>query len=380
MTGPDQDLVGQARACALLTRARALVTFVGDGRPVTAKGVLRRAEIPAACAAAGLPDPGRVVTAAHVPALHRAWVAAQGAGMIAVGHQDARANPTTDEPLDQWRSAVTALLRAESGDDDRTGATVVCRTVLDVLSDRPGPGDPEFGDAVATALGHLPLDEQITVPYAFRRGLFPEVGALELLGECGAVDPESRAVTSLGRWARRMLDDPPPAAPTDWADDDVLQVRIDLDRFRPPVWRRLRLPADITLAELHEIIQTVFEWDDDHLHVFTVDGRSYADPEWGLDGAAAEDELHLAAALPRAGARLRYRYDLGDCWDHTVLLESGGPDATCTRPVCIGGRGDAPVEDWVPPDCDPDAEETPPALPFDRAELDRRLAERWHYS
>ncbi len=33
----------------------------------------------------------------------------------------------------------------------------------------------------------------------------------------------------------------------------------------------------------------------------------------------------LAAALPRPGARLSYRYDLGDCWDHTVLLETGRP-------------------------------------------------------
>lgn len=378
MTGPEQDLAGQARACALLTRAGALAVFVGDGRPVTAKGVLRRAEIPAACAAAGLPDPGRVVTAAHVPALHRAWVAAQGAGMIAVGHREARATPTTDDPLDQWRSGVAALLRAESDDDARAGATVVCRTVLDVLAARPGPCDHEFGDAVDIALGRLPLAEQRAVPYAFRRGLFPEVGALEVLGECGAVDPGSRTVTPLGRWARPVLAEPPPAAPIDWADDDVLQVRIDLDRFRPPVWRRLRLPADITLAELHEIIQTVFEWEDDHLHIFTVDGRPYADPEWELDGAAAEDELRVAAALPRAGARLSYRYDLGDCWDHTVLLESGGPDATCTRPECVDGRGDAPVEDWAPPDDDPDAEETPAALPFDRAELDRLLAERWH--
>jgi hypothetical protein len=74
-----------AQGCALLVRARALAGFVGSGRAITAKAVLRRADIAAACAAAGLPDPGRVVSAAHVPALHRAWTAAQGAGLIAVG-------------------------------------------------------------------------------------------------------------------------------------------------------------------------------------------------------------------------------------------------------------------------------------------------------
>jgi hypothetical protein len=132
----------------------------------------------------------------------------------------------------------------------------------------------------------------------------------------------------------------------------------------------VRLPAATTLSELHEAIQILFEWDGDHLHVFTVDGASYADPYHELDGCADTDELTLAAALPRPGARLAYRYDLGDCWDHTVLLENGGPIPTpSTRPVCIGGRGDAPVEDW------PD--DQPPPRPLNLAELDRRLAKRW---
>ena len=84
---PTPTGVEAARACPLLTRARAVATFVGAGRPVTAKAVLRRADIRAACAATGLPDPGRVVSAAHVPALHRAWTAAQGAGILTVGHR-----------------------------------------------------------------------------------------------------------------------------------------------------------------------------------------------------------------------------------------------------------------------------------------------------
>jgi hypothetical protein len=152
-----------------------------------------------------------------------------------------------------------------------------------------------------------------------------------------------------------------------WAEGDVLELRIDLDRFRPPVWRRVRLPATMTLTELHEIIQVLFEWDGDHLHVFTVDGMHYADPSFELEECADSDQRTLAAALPRAGSRLSYRYDLGDCWDHTVLLETGGPAATPTRPTCVAGRGDAPVEDWA-------GEHPPPPRPFDLAALDRALA------
>lgn len=354
-----------ARNCVLLTRARAVAGFVGAGRPVTAKAVLRRADLPAACAAAGLPDPGRVVSAAHVPALHRAWTAAQGAGLLAIGSTRASAaTASTDDPLEQWRHGVAAVLRAGSDDPERRSAALVCGAALDVLTTSPGLPDPGFGDALDGLLELLPLRDRMTIGHAFRRGLLPEVGALEVLAECGAVDPTARTVTPLGRWARPDLDQPP-APRTAWTDDDVLELRIDLDRFRPPVWRRVRLPATTTLTELHEVIQILFEWDGDHLHVFTVDGAHYADPFHELDGCADSDQLTLTDALPRAGARLSYRYDLGDCWDHTVLLESGGPGDP-VGPACVAGRGDAPVEDW--PDDDP------PPRPFDLAGLDRALA------
>jgi len=363
---PTSTVADAARDCALLTRARAVAAFVGPGRPVTAKAVLRRADIPAACAAAELPDPGRVVSAAHVPALHRAWTAAQGAGLLTVGVTRACAAATTDDPPGQWRHGLTAVLRAESDDPERRSAMLVCAAALDVLTTSPGLPDPRFGDAVEGLLDLLPLRDQMTVGHAFRRGLLPETGALEVLAECGALDPLTRTVTPLGRWARPELDHQP-APRTTWTGDDVLELRIDLDRFRPPVWRRVRLPATTTLTKLHEIIQILFEWDGDHLHVFTADGRHYADPFFDLEECAASDQLTLADALPRAGARLSYRYDLGDCWDHTVLLETGGPAAP-TRPTCIGGRGDAPVEDR------PD--EHPPPRPLDLPALDRALARR----
>jgi pRiA4b ORF-3-like protein len=40
-----------------------------------------------------------------------------------------------------------------------------------------------------------------------------------------------------------------------------------------PVWRRVRLPATATLADLHQVIQVLFGWDRDHLHLFAV-GKS----------------------------------------------------------------------------------------------------------
>ena len=327
---PAQTVVEAAHDCPLLTRARAVAAFVGAGRPVTAKAVLRRADIAAACAATGLPDPGRVVSAAHVPALHRAWTAAQGAGILAVGHREACAVTTTADAIDQWRHGVAAVLRAESDDPGRRGAAIVCTAALDVLTTTPGLPDPHFGDALDVALDRLPLRDQMAVPYTFRRGLLPECGAAELLAECGAIDPTTRTVTPLGFWARPEFDRPPAPLVT-WADDDALELRIDLTGSGPGLAPRAaarrhhphRAPRD------HPGPVRVGRRPPTRLHRRR---RALRRPFNGLEGCPDSDQLSLAAALPRPGARLTYRYDLGDCWDHTVLLESGGRPARRTDP------------------------------------------------
>jgi hypothetical protein len=38
------------------------------------------------------------------------------------------------------------------------------------------------------------------------------------------------------------------------------RVRLDLQGAKPPVWRRLELPGDLTLAQLHDVIQAAMGW------------------------------------------------------------------------------------------------------------------------
>lgn len=45
-------------------------------------------------------------------------------------------------------------------------------------------------------------------------------------------------------------------------------VRLDLDDAKPPIWRRLRLGSDVTLSELHDILQIAMGWTDSHLNHF----------------------------------------------------------------------------------------------------------------
>lgn len=144
----------------------------------------------------------------------------------------------------------------------------------------------------------------------------------------------------------------------------TVQLKISLDRMRPPVWRRVLLPAAAPLSLLHRVIQIVMHWDDDHLHAFTVGRRRYGDPSYTPD--LGDDEgLRLSAAFA-ATDTITYRYDFGDRWDHTVRCEKVlDPPTGAAVPVCVTGRGDAPVEDWTG---------GPDSVPFNLEGINRRLA------
>ncbi|MFE9446401.1 plasmid pRiA4b ORF-3 family protein [Streptomyces sp. NPDC006602] len=121
----------------------------------------------------------------------------------------------------------------------------------------------------------------------------------------------------------------------------VHQLKVALEGMKPPVWRRLVVPSDVTLGSLHEVIQVAFGWDDTHLHAFEdrLGGR-YA-PPGDLDiPVFDEEEAVLADVLPRTGDRIDYTYDFGDDWLHLITVEAVRPadEGEGKHAVCAGGR------------------------------------------
>lgn len=49
------------------------------------------------------------------------------------------------------------------------------------------------------------------------------------------------------------------------------RIRLSLSGTKPPVWRRLAVPGDLTLDKLHTVIQAAMGWMDSHLHSFRAD-------------------------------------------------------------------------------------------------------------
>lgn len=142
----------------------------------------------------------------------------------------------------------------------------------------------------------------------------------------------------------------------------ILQLKITLLGIRPPIWRRLLIPADATFWDLHVALQDAMGWTDTHLHEFSVGslpgGRRLligADAESLLEDPTDESastsallswQVPLSAHLGRAMQKIRYVYDFGDYWDHVILLEKVLlPEPGRRYPQCVAGRRACPPED-----------------------------------
>jgi len=131
---------------------------------------------------------------------------------------------------------------------------------------------------------------------------------------------------------------------------DIYGIKVTLLGTKPPIWRRLLVPASITLAKLHDVLQTAMGWHDCHMHEFRAGERHFGrpDPEDISMGMQVENErtIRLSSVLRRAGAKLIYTYDFGDNWEHAIVLEKQLPPLPdASYPICIDGKLACPPDD-----------------------------------
>jgi hypothetical protein len=128
-------------------------------------------------------------------------------------------------------------------------------------------------------------------------------------------------------------------------------LTVTLDEIQPPIWRRLEVPASVTLAKLHELLQAALGWTNSHLHVFEIGGERIAVP-YDLD-QLTEGELTRSARLVKLGdvvdhgfRRFGYEYDFGDSWHHTIEIEDVRDERDGDSWArCLGGARACPPED-----------------------------------
>ena len=134
------------------------------------------------------------------------------------------------------------------------------------------------------------------------------------------------------------------------ADDTVAVLRIELEDITPLIWRRVAVRTSTNLKFLHSVIQAAMGWLDYHLWEFTANARKYAipipdDPYWNqriTDAASTK----LSTLLAKDTTEIGYVYDMGDNWQHRIIVETLKPaEPNTLYPQFLGGERRCPPED-----------------------------------
>jgi hypothetical protein len=220
-------LAALAAKSAVLRRAAPLAGWAGGGkRTLTAKGALRKQDVPAAAAVIGVKAPQAVRSAADLPELHVAWCAAIGMGLLTVeggkasGGPELKNWPPDDDTrlLEAWLKGFFAVSAVRGGDRDLgRGFLVLVLALLKVLQDEPAPAGRgllrevlEEADEICDSRD-LDIDVQRALSGFSSHGMPRIEGLTALLADFGIiakarpVASKAPAVTPLGEWAASRL-------------------------------------------------------------------------------------------------------------------------------------------------------------------------------
>lgn len=132
----------------------------------------------------------------------------------------------------------------------------------------------------------------------------------------------------------------------------AFQLKIAIKNSKPPIWRRVIVPAGITFSQLSIILNKVMGWCGYHLFEFEFYHRELRIIEDADDmaiGYGPFDYLEASTTFVREFLEeeewFTYTYDLGDDWTHRVTIEKVIMDYEYNYPKVLKYKGDCPIED-----------------------------------
>lgn len=135
---------------------------------------------------------------------------------------------------------------------------------------------------------------------------------------------------------RSPLTDPSQLDP---ASPAVYQLKITLADSEPEVWRRVIVAAQITLGELHDVVQRAMGWQNQHDYRFK---RSL-----DLRQSPLSPQQPLADVFSTLGDwPVYYTYDFVSGWLHRIEAETPeGSAEDIALPICLDGAAACPPEE-----------------------------------
>lgn len=128
---------------------------------------------------------------------------------------------------------------------------------------------------------------------------------------------------------------------------DIYQIKISLDNAKPSIYRTILVEDDRSFSDFHLIIQITMGWGNYHLYQFKVGNYYIAEPdEFMEDKAIDPEDISLKDVFKKEGDGIKYEYDFGDGWTHSLKLEKILPiKLNQYYPICLRGKRSCPPED-----------------------------------
>ena len=124
--------------------------------------------------------------------------------------------------------------------------------------------------------------------------------------------------------------------------DGLFTFKVSLGKL----WRRIVIPANLTLEDLNNAIQRAFKFDNDHLHCFVYKdrlGRVVRVYHPAMDDLPFSDQVRIGDTPLRPGETMKYIFDFGDNWEFDILLEAiDPPNPKVKEAKIIESHGKAP--------------------------------------
>jgi hypothetical protein len=132
----------------------------------------------------------------------------------------------------------------------------------------------------------------------------------------------------------------------------IYQVKIEVSGSQPSIWRRLRVAAETSFSEFHDIIQIAFQTEFDfEEYEFSINKVTILD--FGAEIDSGQDpnlkdsnETFLDEYITLTGTKFNYTNDSDNQQSYSLILEKILPDAEDIEyPRCVSGEGTIPVSD-----------------------------------
>lgn len=109
-------------------------------------------------------------------------------------------------------------------------------------------------------------------------------------------------------------------------------LRITLDDVKPVVSRKISVPSNIRLYHLAPLLLRIMGWAGYHMEMFVYKKTTFYEPKEEVEEMKAMNDAEnkitsidwaavtIGEVLKKKGDSIKYVYDMGDYWEHTVKL------------------------------------------------------------